>query len=400
MVFLKELPLPPLPLPLSLGALPHPLADEWVGAGFVSFSWGKRFGKGQLEVGWFVDLQPVQRSKVNNLPQPLRRPLKARFLRWLVHRMTLASTADGVFMYHHQRDNSNISSLVFSSSLISASNNKLVRFWQVGDSSPNQVATKTRSAALASTEVTSIFLQAEERTAITIDPDGVVRLWALPTGLRKVSFQAFEADGGHASNARVVGGVLTVVFCEQDSTWKIATWDVEKEDHLQTVALPSGTHVHDHDLRISGDGTRVFGLGMWCIQTWSTSKGTSTGDIPFEWPSRLCSPSFVLDGSRLWIRSENSPAGWDLRNPRSPPLPLTDMPSDGRHLDFIQVDDTNESDTSPTRIEDTITKKEVFRLPERFVQPRVVQWDGRYLVAAFSGTGELLILDFHHMIPR
>ena len=76
------------------------------------------------------------------------------------------------------------------------------------------------------------------------------------------------------------------------------------------------------------------------------------------------------------------------------------MPSDKRHLDFIQVDDINGSDNGSTRVEKAITRKEVFRLPERFSQPSVVQWDGRYLVAAYSGTGELLILDFAHMISR
>ena len=295
---------------------------------------------------------------------------------------------------------SDISSLVFSSCLISASSDKSVRFWQVGSSSPNE-AMKTRFTALASTGVTSIILQAEERTAITIDSSGVVGLWDLLTGLRKVFFQAFETDGGYATDARVVSGILAVAFYGRDSTWKITTWDVEKEEHLQTVALPLGIHVHGRGLRISGDGTRVFGLDTRCIQTWSTSNGTSTGVISFGQSPHSYSPSFVVDGSRVWVHSENSlTQGWDLRSPSSPPLPLTDMPSDGRCLDFIQVDDTNGLNTGPTRIEGTITRKEVFRLPERFARPSVAQWDGRYLVAAYSGTGELLILDFVHMIPQ
>ena len=294
-----------------------------------------------------------------------------------------------------------ISSLVFPSSLISASSDKSVRFWQVGGSSPNQVATKKWSTGAASIGVISIYLQVEERTAITINSGGVVGLWDLSTGLRNVFFQPFEASGDNASDARVVEGVLTIVFYGPDSRWKITTWDVEKEAKLRTVVLPPGIHVYGRELRISGDGTRVFGLDTGCIRTWSTSKGTNTGDIPFERQSHSYSPSFILDGSRLWVCSENSPAqGWDLRNPSSPPLPLTDMPSDERRLDFIQVDNTNGLDAGPTRIEDTITKKEVFRLPERFAQPSLTQWDGRYLVAAYNETGKLLILDFAHMIPR
>ena len=302
---------------------------------------------------------------------------------------------------------SNISSLVFSSCLISASSDKSVRFWQVGGSSPNQITMETRPEASPLIGVTSIILQAEERTVISINSSGIVGLWDLVTGLRQISFQAFAtdfgADGGYASDARLVGGLLTVAFCGRDSrnTWKITTWDVEKEDYLQTVALPLGIRIQGRDLRISGDGTMVFGLDTRCIQIWSTSTGRSTGVISFAQELQSHSPSFIVDGSRVWIRSENSPAqGWDLRNPQAPPLPLSEMPSDGRRLGFIQVDGTNGSDTGPTRIEDAITRREVFRLPKKFAQPSVVQWDGRYLATAYNGTGELLIMDFIHMIPQ
>ena len=296
---------------------------------------------------------------------------------------------------------SNITSLAFSSSLISASSDRSVRFWQVGGSSPNQVTTNARSAAHASAGVTSITLQ--EDTVISIDLAGVVTLWDLTTGQYKASFQTFETDGGYASDARLVGGVLTVAFCGRDScdTWKITTWDVERDDR-QTVALPLGIQIHGRDLWISGDGTRAFGLDAQRIQTWSTSTGKSTGVIQFERPPQSYPPSFILDGSRVWIRSGGSPAqGWDLRNPRSPPLPLSDMPADKHRLGFIQADDTKGMNVGPARIEDITTGEEVFRLPERFAQPSVAQWNGRYLAAAYNGngTGELLVLDFTHMTP-
>ena len=86
--------------------------------------------------------------------------------------------------------------------------------------------------------------------------------------------------------------------------------------------------------------------------------------------------------------------------PTDTPLPLSEMPSGGRRLGFIQVDGTNGSDTGPTRIEDAITRREVFQLPKRFARPSEVQWDGRYLATAYNGTGELLIMDFIHMIPQ
>ena len=174
-----------------------------------------------------------------------------------------------------------------------------------------------------------------------------------------------------------------------------------RKRNTSTVTLPVCIRVHRSGPRMSGDGTRVFGLDTRCIQTWSTSNGTSADVISFGQSSHSYSPSFVVGGSRVWVHSENSPThGWDLRSPSSPPLPLTDMPSDGCCLDFIQVDDTNRLNTGRTRIEGTITRKEVFRLPERFAQPGVVQWDERYLVAAYSGTGELLIMDSTHTIPQ
>ena len=298
---------------------------------------------------------------------------------------------------------SNISSLAFSSSLISASSDKSVRFWQVGGSSPNQVTMDPRSTALTSAGITSIILQERGGAVVSIDSAGVVMLWDLSTGLHKVSFQTFEADGGYASDARLVNGVLTVAFRGRDSGngWKIAAWNVETEEHIRTAGLPLGVQVHNHDLRISGDGTRAFALDTRCIQTWSTETGKSTGVISFEQPFQSHPPSFILDGSKVWIRPKDSPAqGWDLRNPRSPSLPSSGVPSGEQRLDFIQADHARGLTTGPTRIEDTITRKEIFRLPDRFSQPSVAQWDGRYLAAAYNRTRELLVLDFIHMVPR
>lgn len=295
--------------------------------------------------------------------------------------------------------NSDISSLTFSSSLVSASNDKLVRFWQIGDSAPNRVTMDARPTPPALNGITSVILQVEEDTTISINSAGVVGLWELSTGLCKIFFQTFEADGGYASDARLVGSVLIVAICDPSNAWKISTWNVEKEDRLPIVDLPRDISIRD--LRISRDGTRAFGLDAQNIQIWSTETGRSVGTIPFEGACCPYSPTFILDGSRVWIHSENSPPqGWDLKHPRSPPLPPSDIPSDRHQLDFIQVDDTKVPNTGHTRINNTITREEVFRLPERFARPSVAQWDGRYLVAAYDGTGVLLILDFAHMIPQ
>jgi len=229
----------------------------------------------------------------------------------------------------------------------------------------------------------------------------VVALWDLLSGLRKAFFQTFEADGGYASDARLVDSVLIVVFCETDprDTWRVSTWGAVRGDHLQTTRLPCGIRIVHEDLRISGDGTKVFGLDAEHIRVWSASTGESLGSIPFELPHQLRSPSFIVDGSRVWICPENSSTqGWDLEHIREPSLSPTNTPPDRRRLNFIKVGGTRQQDAGRTRIEDTTTGKEVYRLPKRFAQPSVAQWDGRYLVAAYNeadGAGaQLLILEF------
>ena len=112
---------------------------------------------------------------------------------------------------------SNILSLAFSSSLISASSDKSVRFWQVGGFSPNQVTMDARSTTLTSAAVTSAILQAQEGTVISTYSTGVLMLRGLSTELRNVSSQAFEAGGGYASGTRLVNGLLTFAFCGRDS---------------------------------------------------------------------------------------------------------------------------------------------------------------------------------------
>ena len=74
-----------------------------------------------------------------------------------------------------------------------------------------------------------------------------------------------------------------------------------------------------------------------------------------------------------------------------------------QRLISTQVDHTERRNGGPTKIINTVTNKEIFRLPEKFAHPSITQWDGRYLMAAYNrfraGT-EWLILDFAHMIPQ
>jgi hypothetical protein len=55
--------------------------------------------------------------------------------------------------------------------------------------------------------------------------------------------------------------------------------------------------------------------------------------------------------------------------------------------------------TVQSRIVDTASGKEVFRLPGQFAYPGRAVWNGRYMLALY-GTGKLMILDFVHMALR
>ena len=81
-----------------------------------------------------------------------------------------------------------IASLTFSSpsSLISASYDRSVRFWQIGTPDPAMANQNPTPPTLAA--IQSIALQAEDRIIITSHSDGVVRTWDISTGLCKASF--------------------------------------------------------------------------------------------------------------------------------------------------------------------------------------------------------------------
>ena len=50
-------------------------------------------------------------------------------------------------------------------------------------------------------------------------------------------------------------------------------------------------------------------------------------------------------------------------------------------------------------IKNSVTGKEVFQLSGRYERPREIRWDGQYLVAGYF-SGEVLILDFHHLYSQ
>jgi len=277
-----------------------------------------------------------------------------------------------------------ITSLVFSSpsSLISSSFDKSVKFWEIGTLQADPLVADLESTSLASAQIVSITLQAEDGIAISIDSDRVVRTWNISTGLCKASFQT-TAKGFLWSDVRLVNGRLIFVWYMDK---KIHVWDVEKGELLHTVDVTLNDDVED--FRISGDGSHVFSLHWQSIQAWSIQAGMVIGKVEIE----FCTPkrSLIVGGSRVWVHSpESGPLGWDFGAPGSHPVQLSNSPS---------TLPTNAKlwNIEKSRVKDAVTKRVVFQLARRFAMPIKSQWDSCYLVTGYE-SGEVLILDFNHV---
>ena len=294
-----------------------------------------------------------------------------------------------------------ITSLVFStSSLISASLDQSVKFWQIGTSPTKPVAT-SNPKPLASASIKSVALQAKDGIVISSDSDGVVRVWDLLDGHQKCSFQT-SAKG--KIDMQQLDGKLIVVWYD----WKIGApgkvhvWDSEKGEQLKPFGECWSRVL---DLKISGDGSKskVFLLDYQSIQAWSLQTGELVGKAVF---TEQQPDSLIVDGSRVWLSGldplgwgliGSNFMGWDFGILESPPVPLPNTLPNIPHLSFIK--ETGQDQTGRSWVEDTITGKLVLHLPERFSEVSTktnLRWDDRYLVAGHS-SGEVSILDFKHV---
>ena len=294
----------------------------------------------------------------------------------------------GTFVGHEKE----IRSLIFSSqsSLISISLDKSVRFWQAGCLPTNSVMVNSESTPLVSSRIKSVGLQVRTGIAISSDEEGVVKTWDISTGLCKRSFKTPVGD--HIwRDTRIIDNKLFVVWYNQH---QLHIWDTNNNGPPKIVAiLPSNCM----GLRISGDGSKVFYLSEISIQAWSIHTGEPMGGVELELRQGFYLDPLQMDDSKIWIRLNNfSTKGWDFGVSNSP-VPLSDGSMERPLLDVIGSTYFQTGVTS--WIKNTVTGKEVFRLSGRYMKPRRIQWDGQYLVAGYL-SGEVLILDFHHMYPH
>ena len=293
--------------------------------------------------------------------------------------------------------NSFITSLVFSSSLISSSVDGSVKFWQTGNSPTDSVITDSESTQLTSAGIMSVSLQVTNGIAISSDSAGVVKTWDILTGLCKASFQTPAKDYIHGGT-QLIEDRLIFVWLEdesdwEDKHWKIYAWDSKKGESLQILDIQ--THSYPMDLRISADGSRVFLLDWTYIQVWSIWTGQVMGEVALE--GNPLDNSLIVDRSRVWVCLRDlQTRGWDFGVPGSTPVPLPHSLLDRPHLMFFG----NKWECSiPSRVENIITRKKVFQLLGRYAKPSVARLDGQYLVTGYN-SGDVLILDFNHMISQ
>ena len=288
-----------------------------------------------------------------------------------------------------------ITSLAFSSSLISSSGDRSIKFWQVGVLPTDPVVTDPESMLLGPAGIVSISLLENEAIAVSCDSRGVVRTWDVSTGICKASFHT-PAEDIAWGEVELVDGRLIFGWCTQD---KIHLYDIEAGRLFQTVGVER--YFTTMSLRISKDRFKIFFLGSEGIRVWSIRTGELVGKVRLEGTPVF--NSLVVDGSKAWVRFGGSRVqGWGFGSTSSstPPVPLpSSLPSPMSRHRLVFIDRTGAWHTEPSRIEDTVTGEEVFRLSGKYKKPSVAQWDGRYLVAGYE-SGEVLILDFNNMIPR
>ena len=303
--------------------------------------------------------------------------------------------------------NTKITTLLYSSSvLISAHGDHKIRFWQVDGGSQDPTTVNAKSTAFAvQADVTYITLQAKEGVAIIVDSTGTVILWDLSTGHPNtlLPLYVFELP---VRCARLVDGKLITVHCnmftvhhnaaiyEHLGRWGISTWDAEGGKMLRKT--PPFVGPYTDDPVISEDGTKLVLVDWRTIQTWCTSTGQNLGQVEHGRNSRIIP---ILRGPTVWIVLEGSPIlGWDLDNLMSLPLDSYDIPNKRR---FSLTDRKgNFRGSTPFTVRDAASDTVVFRPSAQFTRPTArVEFDGRYLVAVYK-SGEVLILDFVHMVPQ
>ena len=271
-----------------------------------------------------------------------------------------------------------ITFLAFSSSLISGSRDRSLKFWQCSSFVTDSATTDQMATLHGSTPIVSVNLFAEDNTVVTSDESGVVNTWDVKTGKRKASSPT-PAKG--IRDTHLAGDTLIIVWWVDDEK-QFHIWDVGKGVLLRKVY---SLLRRADDLKISRDGTKIFGIGGGRIEARSTQTGEYVGDV---WLKGGIGSNLIVHGSKVELDGKKG-WGWDFGGQEV--SDFGEFP-DRPRLDV--ADWSNEKRVKPRWVEDTATKRQVFRLPGRHMKTDTeVGWDGRHLII-WSRSGQVIVMDF------
>ena len=273
-----------------------------------------------------------------------------------------------------------ITFLAFSSSLISGSYDKSVKFWPTDSFLADFTTT---GPAATPTRIRSAHLFHKDSVVVTSDSSGVVKTWDLITGICKSSFST-PATG--YQDTYLAGGTLIIVWW----TWseeEFDVWDVYKGQPLPTFHSPLPKVMH---INTSGDGPTVFGQGGCLGEPVSMEMGENAGRVDVK--IRCDCGHFFIHKSRLETGGAWSGGRWDSQDVK---VSYSAGLQSQFRLDVVR----QVSERKPRGVRDTVTNRMVFYFPERYVDDEAeIEWDGRYLLVQ-SPSGEVMTLDFDPVCP-
>ena len=127
--------------------------------------------------------------------------------------------------------------------------------------------------------------------------------------------------------------------------------------------------------------------------------GESTCKQDIEYRGWCHFSALQMDGSKVLAHNHGLVQGWDFGVSGSTPIQFPVASSARPCLNLIEHWNLSTLGASLIRIEDGVTKKEVFQLCGRYAKPSAVQWDGHYLIAGYL-SGDVVILDFGHVLSK
>ena len=267
-----------------------------------------------------------------------------------------------------------ITFLTFSSSLISGSDDKSVKFWPTDSFLADSTTT---GPAATSTSIVSAHLFHEDSAVVTSDSSGVVKTWDLITGICKSSFST-PAEGDQ--DTYLTGDTLIIVWWT-DFEGKFHVWDVYKGKPLPTLHSPLPQVMH---MNTSRDGPKVFGQGDSCTEAVPMEMGENAGSVAVG--ILHTGEGFFIHKSRLEPGHRWRGGQWDPQDMK------VSYPAEFKGRFRLAVVQQVRAST-PRGIGDTVTKRMVFYFPQKYVDYDTrIEWDGRYLLVR-SPSGEVMILD-------